>query len=155
MPERMEMLGRSWNVYFPHDLTVRESSGAFRPNAASGDQGFLTQFLQNAATVTAEDIGWKLLEFLGVIVVAALCVRGYLRWGASGIVGAMAVVAVIAVLWLTTLFTSGTNHSAIFFAIEVDCEVRYAFSLHRSITESPVMRWSSRDRRRAVRTICG
>jgi hypothetical protein len=114
-PERMEMLGRSWNVYFPHDLTVRESSGAFRPNAASGDQSFLTQLLQNAATVTAEDIGWKLLEFLGVIVVAALCVRGYLRWGASGIVGAMAVVAVIAVLWLTTLFTSGANQSATLF----------------------------------------
>ena len=114
-PERMEMLGRSWNVYFPHDLTVRESSGAFRPNAASGDQSFLTQLLQNAATVTAENIGWKLLEFLGVIVVASLCVRGYLRWGAGGIVGAMAVVAVIAVLCLATLFTSGGNHSATFF----------------------------------------
>jgi hypothetical protein len=105
-PGRMEMLSRTWNLYYPHDLAVRESSGDFRPNASLGDQSVLRWLVQDLGTVTVEDIGWKLLEFLGVVVVAALCVRGYLRWGASGIVAALTVVAVIAVFWLSTLITS-------------------------------------------------
>ncbi|HET6323550.1 MAG TPA: hypothetical protein VFG04_02525, partial [Planctomycetaceae bacterium] len=117
VPERMEMLARTWNVYFPHDLAVRESSGAFRPDATADDRGVLTGLLRDVGSVTAEDIGWKLLEFLGVIVVVWLCVRGYLRWGAGGIVGALAVVAVIIVFWLSTLVSSQRGgESATYFA---------------------------------------
>ncbi|HEV8000639.1 MAG TPA: hypothetical protein VGP63_12220, partial [Planctomycetaceae bacterium] len=106
-PERMEMLGRTWNVYYPRDLAVRESSGAFRPDTTLGDQGLLRWLVQDVGTVTAADLGWKLLGFLGVIVVASLCVQGYLRWGAGGIAIALAVVAIIAAFWLSTLITSG------------------------------------------------
>ncbi len=63
--------------------------------------------MQDLGDVTAVDAGWRLLEFLGVVVLIWLCVRGYERWGAGGIISACVVVAIIACVWLSTMVVSG------------------------------------------------
>jgi hypothetical protein len=108
--ERMEVLHRAWTLNFPSDLAVAQSVGAFRPASTWADGGLLGQLIQNLSTVSAVDVGLRLLEFLAVVVVTWLCVRGYSRWGAAGIVTACVAVGVIAVLWLSTLVVSAPEN---------------------------------------------
>jgi hypothetical protein len=111
--ERMEMLHQSWTLHYSPDLAVRQSWGAFSPDWWLADRGVLSQLVQDLGDITAVDAGWKLLEFLGVVVLIWLCVRGYERWGAGGIISACVVVAIIACVWLSTMaFSSRENQSA-------------------------------------------
>ncbi len=105
--ERMEMLHQTWTLHYSPDLAVRQSWGAFSPNWWLTDRGVLSQLVQDLGDVTTVDAGWRLLEFLGVVVLIWLCVRGYERWGAGGIISACVVVAIIACVWLSTMVVSG------------------------------------------------
>jgi hypothetical protein len=115
-PERMEVLDRKWTLHYPSDLVVEQSLGAFRPELSLLDMSFLGRLVHDLGNVTPTDVGWRLLEFFGVVVVAWLCVRGYSRWGGRGIVTACVAVAVIGCLWLSTLMFTARDQSATYFA---------------------------------------
>ncbi len=86
--------------------------GAFSPDWWLADRGVLGQLVQDLGDITAVDAGWKLLEFLGVVVLIWLCVRGYERWGAGGIISACVVVAIIACVWLSTMAASSRENQS-------------------------------------------
>jgi hypothetical protein len=111
-PERMEMLRQTWSLHFPDELAVRQSVGDFRPESSLRDPGALGWLTRDLGTESVSDIGWKLVDVIAAIVIVWLCVRGYQRWGAGGIIAGFAVVALIVVAWSSTLIVSGPGSTA-------------------------------------------
>ncbi len=115
--ERMEMLHQTWTLHYSPDLAVRESTGAFSPDWWLSDYGVLSRLVEDLGDISTADIGWRLLGFLALVAMIGLCVRGYERWGAGGIITACVVVAIIACVWLSTMVASSReNQSATWFA---------------------------------------
>ena len=108
----MEILQRAWTLNYPNDLTVGQSQGAFRPDSTWIGGGILSRLVGELGDLTPTDVEWKLLEFFGVVVVIWLCVRGYSRWGAKGIVTACVAVATIACVWLSTMAFSAREYQS-------------------------------------------
>ncbi len=87
----IETLSRTWNILHSANTVFDQSNGVFEPTAELGEQGLLARIPNLLTLPTQQTAGDKALAVGAILLLVLVPTLCYRRWGASGVVGMLAV----------------------------------------------------------------